>query len=123
MNTRFFIHKFTDGTMVKFTKTPQVKHKPTDSLSGVKIGSYVRMITGRIAQVTSIYRKEIDSRKEASDSPRLEMVYIFVCRFLDNDQALDMQPSITMRVVKINWLNLFLYKRFMKNSNTTNNKT
>lgn len=120
MNTRFFIHKFTDGTMVKFTKTPQVKHKPTNSLSGVKIGSYVRMITGRIAQVKSVYQKNIDTRKEASDSPRIESIYIFVCHFLDNDQILDMQPAITMQVVKINWFNLFLYKRFMKNSNTTN---
>jgi hypothetical protein len=121
MNTRFFIHKFTDGTMVKFTKTPQVKHKPTGSLCDVKIDSYIRMITGRIAQVKSIYQKNVDTRKEASDSQRIESIYIFVCHFLDNDQVLDMQPSITMQVVKINWLNLLLYKRFMKKNNTTNN--
>ena len=113
-----FIHKYKDGTMVKFTKVPQVRHRNTNSLSGLKEGSYLRTIRGRIAKVENIYKKEIDVTKDSGDSKRTENVYFFSCKFLDNDEKMELQASITMSRVKINIVYLFLYsfyKLFNKN--------
>jgi len=76
----FFIHTYQDGTMVKFTKTPQVLHKNTQSLAGVKVGSLIRTITGRIVKVKRIYKQEVDTSKYA-DSPRTELQHFFSVKF------------------------------------------
>lgn len=109
----FFIHTYQDGKMVKFTKTPQVLHKNTTSLSGVKVGSLIRTIRGRIAKVKRIYKREVDTSKYA-DLPQTELQHIFSVKFLDNGNEQELQPSVTMTLVKARFIDLFCYTIYMK---------
>lgn len=104
----FFIHKYTDGAIVKFTRTPQVRHKNTSSLAGAKVGSYIRTITGRIAKVKNIYQKKYDISKYGQ-SGQFESLNFFSIEFLDNKEILELEPNNTMTFVKVGIINLFFY--------------
>lgn len=107
----FFIHKYKDGSVVKFTKIPQVKHKRTTSLAGVVRFSYIETIRGRIAMVNKIYKQDIDTAKE-SYYERIESKYFFSCVFLDNGEVLELQACNTMIRAKVNLVNLMFYKLY-----------
>lgn len=73
-------------------------------------------MNGRIVKVVSVWQETIDTTKYA-DSPREELVYKFKCVFLDDDTEIIIEPAITMISIKVNWINLALYRiwRFLKN--------
>lgn len=107
-----FIHKYTNGKMVSFTKTPQPKHEMTQKFDCV-VGDYIRMMKGRVAKIEKIFKKEVDTSKY-SDVERLEIIWIYSIKFLDNNEVMEITPNVTMVKVKINHINLFTYRIYIK---------
>lgn len=108
----FFLHKYTDGTIVKFTKVTQLKHEVTRKFDWI-VGDYIRLLTGRIAKIEKIFKKEVDTSKHP-DEERMEMVWIFSIKFLDNNELMDITPNVTMSKVKVNCFNLYAYIIYIK---------
>ncbi len=115
----FFIHKYSDDLLVRFAKEPQVKHTISQWKPQGKVPFYVRTIRGRIAKVTAVYQKEVDTAKD-NDYTRLEMKWFFTCVFLDDNQKLELNPNVNMACVRIKWIHLFAYRiyKYFKNQTT-----
>lgn len=118
----FFIHKYKDGSLVKFTKTPQVKHLKTETIFLVEKYPYLRTITGRIVKVIKSYQQQIDTAKDLSYE-RLENVWVFECICLDNGETIKLYPASTICTVFIKWYNLFFYKIYLYIKNSLNAKS
>ncbi len=108
----FFIHKFQEGTMVKFVSTPQVRHTQIQPQEKIKIGSYVRSIRGRIAKIKGVYTKNIDTSKYP-DSVRYERVHIYSLMFLDNKETVEVELSLSISLVLVRPEDLFLYNLYL----------
>ena len=107
-----FIHVFRPASKVCFTTVPQPRHVVYPSLAQLRAGGYIRSIRGRIGKVTKICRRTIDTRKELSDSPRVETVWVFSVRFVDNGERIELHPYVTISYVTIKWWDLFRYTIF-----------
>lgn len=110
----FFIHKFIDGKVVKFTTVPQVKHQKQDTMYNVNDYPYIRTLKGRIAKVKRAFKKSVDTAKEPGDTERFEKIWFFDVVFLDNNEQMQLKASIHLCSVKIHWFHLLCYKIYQK---------
>ncbi len=115
----FFIHKYIDGTIVKFVKEPQVKHKIGKWKPAGVVPFYIRTMRGRVAKVTDVYKKEVDTAKD-NYYTRLEEKWFFTSHFLDNGEVLHLEAYITIACVRIKWIHLIAYRiyKYFKNQTT-----